>query len=98
MVENEDIESSLVREDRYRLIGEHVDVASLAAYTGAWDVGIDVSLPPSATALVGLAEDARFRTILFQRLINHQIMLAAFDRLLETANRILRLLDAELGG
>jgi hypothetical protein len=94
--ENEALEWSLVHEQQLRLIGEYVDVASLAAFTDTWPSPIEDPDAPSEGALRRLVSDARFRTVLFQRLINDRLMLGEFETLLERVNEVLSLLDAEI--
>lgn len=94
--ENESLEWSLVHEEQLRLIGEYTDVASLAAFTGAWPSPVRNPGEPSAAALRRLVNDARFRTIVFQRFINDRLIVNELETLLARVNELLSLIDAEI--
>jgi hypothetical protein len=96
--ENEALEWSLVHEHQMRLIGEYVDVASLAALTNSWRSPIEDPTELSPTALRSLVGDARFRTLVFQRSINDGLMLGELDTLMARVTEVLALLDAEITG
>ena len=98
IVENENLEWSLVHERQFSLIGEKLDLAALAGSTGAWPSPLDDPRIPSANRIGDLLDDDRFRTLLFQRLINDRLIVGELETLRDHVVRGIELLDAGIRG